>query len=174
MKAVKLTVDELRTLIWMTQNEYATKSKECLQNGVKPSDNSTIQRLLSIQRKAQAVLFPEVTMANNQFEKAGVAEWADATDSKSVGSNTVWVQIPPPAPYERIKMYYKRTEDSDKKGYKRITEIHPSSDIYKQYTLWKNGIITGYTRCTFTELGWNSLEEFLKNRKGFVKINDNS
>ena len=28
----------------------------------------------------------------------GVMELADVTDSKSVGSNTVWVQLPPPAP----------------------------------------------------------------------------
>ena len=29
---------------------------------------------------------------------AGVMELADVTDSKSVGSDTVWVQVPPPAP----------------------------------------------------------------------------
>lgn len=29
---------------------------------------------------------------------AGVMELADVTDSKSVGSNTVWVRVPPPAP----------------------------------------------------------------------------
>ena len=28
-------------------------------------------------------------------------ELADVTDSKSVGSNTVWVQLPPPAPNSR-------------------------------------------------------------------------
>ena len=31
---------------------------------------------------------------------AGVMELADVTDSKSVGSNTVWVRVPPPAPKE--------------------------------------------------------------------------
>ncbi len=28
---------------------------------------------------------------------------ADVTDSKSVGSNTVWVQVPPPAPEKNDK-----------------------------------------------------------------------
>ena len=29
---------------------------------------------------------------------AGVMELVDVTDSKSVGSDTVWVRVPPPAP----------------------------------------------------------------------------
>lgn len=29
-------------------------------------------------------------------------ELADAADSKSVGRNTVWVQVPPPAPYAPV------------------------------------------------------------------------
>ena len=29
---------------------------------------------------------------------AGMMELADVTDSKSVGSDTVWVRVPPPAP----------------------------------------------------------------------------
>ena len=56
MKTVTLTDDELRTLIWMAQNQYAAKAKECLQLGVKPSDHSTIQKLLSISQKAQSAL----------------------------------------------------------------------------------------------------------------------
>ena len=35
---------------------------------------------------------------------AGVVELADATDSKSVGSNTVWVQVPPSVPFKREKI----------------------------------------------------------------------
>ena len=34
---------------------------------------------------------------------AGVMELADVTDSKSVGSNTVWVRVPPPAPKREAK-----------------------------------------------------------------------
>ena len=34
---------------------------------------------------------------------AGVAELADAADSKSAGSNIVWVQVPPPAPMEKAR-----------------------------------------------------------------------
>ena len=32
---------------------------------------------------------------------AGVVELADALDSKSCGSDTVWVRLPPPAPKNR-------------------------------------------------------------------------
>ena len=32
-------------------------------------------------------------------DRVGVMELADVTDSKSVGSDTVRVQVPPPAPY---------------------------------------------------------------------------
>ena len=35
---------------------------------------------------------------NNKEIFAGVMELADVTDSKSVGSDTVWVRVPPPAP----------------------------------------------------------------------------
>ena len=34
---------------------------------------------------------------------AGVLELADETDSKSVGGNVVWVQVPPPAPSKHYK-----------------------------------------------------------------------
>jgi hypothetical protein len=33
---------------------------------------------------------------------AGVVELADAPDSKSGGGNSVWVQLPPPAPYKSM------------------------------------------------------------------------
>ena len=34
----------------------------------------------------------------NKKRLAGVMELVDVTDSKSVGSDTVWVRVPPPAP----------------------------------------------------------------------------
>jgi hypothetical protein len=35
-------------------------------------------------------------------ECAGVVELADAPDSKSGGGNSVWVQLPPPAPNKSV------------------------------------------------------------------------
>ena len=40
-------------------------------------------------------------MVYNRFY-AGVLELADEVDSKSIGSNTVRVQVPPPAPYREF------------------------------------------------------------------------
>ena len=39
---------------------------------------------------------------------------ADVTDSKSVGSDTVWVRVPPPAPaiFDRIDLVTKKPEVS--------------------------------------------------------------
>ena len=45
-----------------------------------------------------AVDFLFFMMYNNTVISAGVMELADVTDSKSVGSDTVWVRVPPPAP----------------------------------------------------------------------------
>ena len=39
---------------------------------------------------------------NNPVLSAGVMELADVTDSKSVGGDTVWVRVPPPAPEEGV------------------------------------------------------------------------
>ena len=36
---------------------------------------------------------------SGEVDLAGVAELVYATDLKSVGGNSVWVQVPPPAPY---------------------------------------------------------------------------
>ena len=38
----------------------------------------------------------------SKLSGAGVVELADALDSKSSGSDTVWVQLPPPAPKWRF------------------------------------------------------------------------
>ena len=42
---------------------------------------------------------------------AGVMELVDVTDSKSVGSDTVWVRVPPPAPTEAgslFELFYRK------------------------------------------------------------------
>ena len=44
-------------------------------------------------------LFSSCIMSHTGF--AGVMELVDVTDSKSVGSDTVWVRVPPPAPARR-------------------------------------------------------------------------
>ena len=46
--------------------------------------------------------FYRINYNNKAFRNnAGVVELADALDSKSSGSDTVWVQLPPPAPKNR-------------------------------------------------------------------------
>lgn len=39
---------------------------------------------------------------------------------------------------------------------------------------WVAGTKTSITKCNIYEMGWNSLEEFLKKRKGFRKIDDDN
>ena len=41
---------------------------------------------------------------------APVAESADATDSKSVGGDTMWVQVPPGAPYNQKEQDFAESE----------------------------------------------------------------
>ena len=48
-----------------------------------------------------ALEFPYALLYNSQVPYAGVMELVDVTDSKSVGSDTVWVRVPPPAPPRR-------------------------------------------------------------------------
>ena len=42
--------------------------------------------------------FCALILYNIKSLNAGVMELVDVTDSKSVGSDTVWVRVPPPAP----------------------------------------------------------------------------
>lgn len=50
------TTDELRTLVWMCQCQHAKVALKDLDNGKKPSEDPTIQRILSISKKAYAEL----------------------------------------------------------------------------------------------------------------------
>ena len=46
--------------------------------------------------------------SETKFRYAGVVDLADARDSKSRGSDTVWVRPPPPAPDKRfIRLSYR-------------------------------------------------------------------
>lgn len=58
---------------------------------------------------------------------------ADAADSKSVGRNTVWVQVPPPAPYEPV-VQWNRTI-----GYEPIGREFKSLQAYQA----EQGFIVG-------------------------------
>ncbi|MBR5202692.1 MAG: hypothetical protein IKW45_05455 [Clostridia bacterium] len=67
---------------------------------------------------------------------------------------------------------YARIEKAN--GYKRITTVDDSG-IYEQTCLWDDGIITSKVRLTLKEMGYSSLDEFLKNSlhgKKFVFVEE--
>lgn len=51
--------------------------------------------------------------------------------------------------------------------YTRITDVD-SEGRYYQRCVWPDGIVTSEYRTTLQSMGWLSLNEFLKHRKGFV------
>ena len=75
-----LTKDELRTLLWMAQNQYASRALQVTRKGQKPSDDPVIQRLLSISRKVNAEL---VEQTNNNTEKTYYRVWLQNEDFDS-------------------------------------------------------------------------------------------
>jgi len=56
MAVVSFTKDELRTIVWAMQNEYAQRVRIDLSKGITPSGDKTIARLLSISRKTYQTL----------------------------------------------------------------------------------------------------------------------
>ena len=56
MASVSFTKDELRTIVWAIQNQYAERVRLDLAKGVTPSEDKTIERLLSISRKTYSTL----------------------------------------------------------------------------------------------------------------------
>ena len=62
---------------------------------------------------------------------------------------------------------YQRTEHRN--GYDIITTIDENGD-YKQHTELKDGRIFHSHNSNIFTMGWHSLKEFLRERKGFVKV----
>ena len=62
--------------------------------------------------------------------------------------------------YQRIKQY---------PAYQIITTVDDNG-VYEIVRKWADGVITSYYKSTVFKMGWKSVEEFLSNRKGFVKI----
>lgn len=56
------TTKELRTIVWMCQNQAAQVALSDLKNGKKPSEDPTHQRILAISKKA----YSELIDRNNQ------------------------------------------------------------------------------------------------------------
>lgn len=54
-----------------------------------------------------------------------------------------------------------------KKGYQNITTVTEDGD-YIQVAVWPDGTITSTHKSTLQAMGWRSVREFLRERKGFV------
>ncbi|MBP5710534.1 MAG: hypothetical protein J6W84_06115 [Bacteroidales bacterium] len=54
----------------------------------------------------------------------------------------------------------------------RITTVDSDTGEYITEA-WISGTMTSRVKMNIYEMGWNSVDEFLKQRKGFVKVNDN-
>ena len=64
-------------------------------------------------------------------------------------------------------MQYQRVEDRG--AFKRITTVDDNGD-YTQYAQWVDGMKTSYTTDNVIRMGWKSVNEFLRERKGFAPV----
>ena len=55
----------------------------------------------------------------------------------------------------------------------RISTVDSNTGDYITET-WISGTITSRVKLNIYTMGWNSVDEFLKQRKGFVKVNDDN
>lgn len=62
-------------------------------------------------------------------------------------------------------MQYKRIENEG--DYKKITTVDDEGN-YEQIARWGDGLITSHYKTTLQKMGWNSVEKFLEERKGFT------
>lgn len=66
-------------------------------------------------------------------------------------------------------MIYRR--ETNVGGVGRITTVDSDTGEYITET-WVSGTMTSKVKLNIYEMGWNSIKEFLKQRKGFVKVNE--
>jgi hypothetical protein len=69
-----------------------------------------------------------------------------------------------------VKMIYRREINCGVIG--RISTVNSDTGEYPTET-WISGTMTSQVKLNSYEMGWNSVDEFLKQRKGFVEVNDN-
>lgn len=62
---------------------------------------------------------------------------------------------------------YQRTEHRN--GYDVITTVDNNGN-YEQVTKWSDGTIASRYKMNLLQIGWGSVKEFLRERKGFVAI----
>ena len=55
----------------------------------------------------------------------------------------------------------------------RISTVDSDTGEYITET-WISGTMASRVKLDIYEMGWNSVDEFLKQRKGFVKVDDNN
>lgn len=55
----------------------------------------------------------------------------------------------------------------------RISAVDSDTGEYITET-WISGTMTSRVKLNIYTMGWNSVDEFLKQRKGFVKVNDDN
>jgi hypothetical protein len=65
-----------------------------------------------------------------------------------------------------VKMY-QRTEHRG--NYDIITTVDNNGN-YEQVAKWLDGTITSHCKMNVLKIGWSSVKEFLRERKGFVAI----
>jgi len=62
--------------------------------------------------------------------------------------------------YQRVQQY---------RAYQIITTVNDDG-VYEQVRKWADGVITSHYKSNIFKMGWKSVKEFLKEKRGFVKV----
>lgn len=54
-------------------------------------------------------------------------------------------------------------------SYDIITTVDINGN-YEQFAKWADGTITSHSKMNIFQIGWASLKEFLRERKGFIEV----